>query len=233
MRTFQYKFRIYLIIAIASVLISGFAYRTAAVHLKRIETHPVKLPIPLSEFPMQHLNWQGREAPVQESVEKYMRQNFADDYISRTYINTETGKWVNLYIVYCSSKPAGIFGHRPRICYPGSGWIHDNTENSFFITRLNHRIPCLIHQFHKPAPHYDRVNVLNYYMVNGSFTSNEEDFSNLLSRRPNVEGNPSRYVSQIQFSSSDENTIQEAAAEFTDLVTRYLPDTRGAVRATE
>jgi len=133
--------------------------------------------------------------------------------------------------VYCSSRPGGILGHRPRVCYPGGGWIHDGTEPSQFISTSGKQIPCLIHRFHKPAPTYDQKVVLNFYILNGQITTNESDFSGIFGRRPNIAGDPARYVAQVQISSVLENSIREAAKDMTDLILDYFPDENGEVRA--
>jgi hypothetical protein len=92
---------------------------------------------------------------------------------------------------------------------------------------------CLIHRFHKPAPAYDQTVVLNFYILNGQITADEKDFSGVLGRRPNISGDPARYVAQVQISSVLENSIRTAAADMTDLILDFLPDKNGIVRATE
>jgi len=160
-----------------------------------------------------------------------MEKNFADDFISRRYVNSRTNAWADVYIVYCSSRPGGILGHRPRVCYLGHGWVHDSTEPSQFISRAGRQIACLIHRFHKPAPTYDQTVVLNFYVLNGQITTDESDFSSPFGRRPNIAGDPARYVAQVQISSVLENSIRAAAKEMTGLILDYLPDKNGRVRA--
>jgi len=154
--------------------------------------------------------------------------------LSRRYINDATKAWADVYVVYCSSRPAGIVGHKPRVCYPGYGWIHDGTEPLQFVSRAGRQIPCLIHRFHKRAPmHQQETVVLNFYILNGQITADENDFSGPLGRRPNIAGDPARYVAQVQISSVLENFVRTIAKDVTDLVLDYLPDQNGKVRVVE
>jgi hypothetical protein len=220
-------------IAVTLVILSGIGYRVLASRLKLVAGKPISLPVPLSAFPGQIGNWVGSDLRLPTTTKEYIEKHFADDFLSRRYINTATKAWADVYIVYCSSRPGGILGHQPRVCYPGNGWIHDSTEPSQFISRTGRQIPCLIHQFHKPAPtHYQTV-VLNFYILNGQITINENDFSSPLGRRPNIAGNPARYVAQIQISSVLENSIRIVAEDTTDLILDFFPSKNGKVRATE
>jgi hypothetical protein len=80
---------------------------------------------------------------------------------------------------------------------------------------------------------YDQTVVLNFYILNGQITVNENDFSGLLGRRPNIAGNPARYVAQVQISSVLEDSIRTAAEDISDLILDFFPDENGKIRATE
>jgi len=221
------------VFAVILIILSGIAYRVLASRLKLVVANPVNLPVSLSAFPVQIGNWVGRDLPIPNTTKEYMEKNFADDFSSRRYINAAINAWADVYIVYCSSQPGGILGHRPRVCYPAHGWIHDSTESSQFTSRAGWQIPCLIHRFHKPAPAYDQTVVLNFYILNGQITTDERDFSGFLGRRPNIAGDPARYVAQVQISSVLESPVRQAAREMTDLVLDFLPDENSKVRAVE
>jgi len=75
--------------------------------------------------------------------------------------------------------------------------------------------------------------VLNFYILNGQMTADENDFSGPLGRRPNIAGDPARYVAQVQISSVLENFVRTMAKDVTDLVLDYLPDPNGKVRVVE
>lgn len=221
------------VLSVLLLISAGITYRVLASGLKRIIDTPIMLAVPLSAFPSQIGSWAGRDLPIPSTTKEYMEENFADDFLSRRYIDSATKAWADVYIVYCSSRPGGILGHRPGVCYPGYGWIHDGTESLQFISRAGRQIPCLIHRFHKPAPVHSRTVVLNFYVLNGQVTADENDFSGPLGRRPNIGGDPARYVAQVQISSVLENFVQTLAKDVTDLVLDYLPDPKGKVRVVE
>ena len=221
------------ILAVLLLISAGVTYRVLASHLQLVTDRPITLPVPLSAFPVQIGNWVGRDMLIPSTTKEYMERHFADDFLSRRYINAATEAWADVYVVYCSSKPGGILGHRPRVCYPAHGWIQDSTEASHFISRTGQRILCLIHRLHKPAPTHKQTVVLNFYVLNGRVTADESDFSGLLGRRPNIAGDPARYVAQVQISSVLESSVLTIAEDMTDLVLDHLPDENGKVRAVE
>ena len=221
------------VFSIILLIISGVGYRVLAARLRLAVGTSINLPISLDAFPSQIGDWTGKDLTIPVTTKEYMEKHFADDFLSRRYINTATKAWADVYVVYCSSQPGGILGHRPRVCYPAHGWIHDSTEPSQFISRLGRQIPCLIHRFRKPAPTYDQTVVLNFYILNGQITTDEKNFSGPLGRRPNIAGDPARYVAQVQISSVLENSIRTAANDFTDQILEFLPDDNGNVRANE
>ncbi len=79
----------------------------------------------------------------------------------------------------------------------------------------------------------DQKVVLNFYILNGQLTADENDFSGPLGRWPNIAGDRARYVAQVQISSALENSIRTVAKDVTDLVLDYLPNENGKVRAVE
>ena len=220
-----------LMAAVTLIVLSGIAYRLLASRLKRIAEMAVNLPIPLSVFPTKIGNWVGEALPIPTTTREYMENNFADDFLSRRYVDAATKAWADVYIVYCSSRLGGILGHQPRVCYPANGWIHDSTEPSQFVSRAGQRVPCLIHRFHKPEPIQSQTVVMNFYILNGRITASENDFSGPLGRRPNIANDAARYVAQVQISSVLENSVRAAAKDMTDLILDFFPDANDRVRA--
>ena len=210
-------------LCILLLIFAGIGYRAVGTQLKRAIDTPIVLPRPLALVPLEIGSWHGKDLSIPSTTMEYMQRNFADDFLSRRYVNALTNSWVDIYVVYCSSRPGGILGHQPRVCYPGYGWIHDGTQESAFVTLDGHHIRCLIHRFHKPAPMQDEVVVLSFYILNGQITTEESDFSGLLGRRPNIAGNPARYVAQVQISSALENSVRTAAKDMTDIILDFLP----------
>jgi EpsI family protein len=220
------------VLAILLLISSGVLYRGVTSRLQAAYQSPIKLPISLSEFPKEIGIWVGTDLPIRSTTKEYMEQNFADDYFSRRYINPQNNSWADVYVVYCSTRPGGILGHRPQVCYPGAGWIWDSTDESSFVTAAGKKISCLIHRFHTPEPKYRETVVLNFYILNGQITTRESDFSGLLGRRPNIAGNPARYVVQVQISSVVENSIREIAKAIADPLLDIFPDENGIVQVT-
>lgn len=168
---------------------------------------------------------------IQSVTQEYMKANFADDYISRRYVSADSQVWADVYVVYCSSRPAGLVGHKPSVCFVRSGWTPDGTSRSEFVTEAGRRIECLVHRFHRPPPNYRTVVVLSFYILNGNTTCNEKDFSDLWGRRLNLEGDPARYVAQVQVSAMLEDSARAVIRDVADTILAHLPDQEGNVKA--
>jgi hypothetical protein len=220
------------VVAVVLLVTAGVAYRAMAARLYGDALTPVKLPVPLEQIPGQIGGWVGQDRPIPENIVAYMKQNFADDYVSRRYVNAKEGVWADLYVVYCSSRPGAILGHQPRVCFPGNGWIHDETASSQFVSSSGRPVDCLVHRFHKSARAYQQIVVLNFYVLNGQITLNERDFSGFWGRRPNLSGDPARYVAQVQISSDFESSAHAAAAEMADVLLAFLPGPKDRAHAT-
>jgi len=216
-------------VSVILLLAAGVAYRVAGVLLDRKPGEHVKLPVPLKEIPKQIGGWTGEELEIEAATDIYMRRHFADDYVSRRYANLAERLWADAYIVYCSTRLSGILGHQPRVCYPNNGWIWDSTAPSHFTSRSGRTVECLVHCFHKPAPAYLQVYVLNFYVLDGRVTLSERDFSSLFDRRINLSGDPARYVAQVQISSVTENATKALASQMADIIFDHLPDQNGRV----
>lgn len=219
------------LLAVVILVAGGIAYRALAPRWRGKGQGTIKLPVPLAEIPLTVGDWVGTETEIQATTQEYMRKNFADDYTSRHYVNATAGVRADLYVVYCASRPAGILGHRPGVCYPAHGWIPDSVEKTEFESALGSKVPCLIQRFHKPVPNYQEVVTLSLYVVNGQMVTDERSFSGMMGRSPNISGDPARYVAQIQISASYENSVRRAAADMVDMVLEYLPDKDGVVEA--
>ena len=84
-------------------------------------------------------------------------------------------------------------------------------------------IDYLLHRFYKAPPEYDRMIVLSFYVVSGRVTASERDFSGPLGRRPNIARDPSRYVAQVQISSTVQTSVEAALEEMADEILGFLP----------
>jgi hypothetical protein len=211
------------VVAVVLLVTTGVIHRAMEARLYGNDLAPAKLPTPLREVPERMGGWLGQDLSIPETTVAYMRRNFADDYISRRYVNAREGLWADLYLVYCSSHPGGILGHQPLVCFPNNGWIHDETTTSQIVSRSGRPINCLVHRFHKPSPAYQQMVVLNFYILNGQITLSEREFSSPWGRRPNLSGDPARYVAQIEISSNLESSARAATAQMADILLAFLP----------
>ena len=210
-------------LAMVLLVVVGICYRLMATKMNVIVTTPIKLDVPLSEFPMRIGQWIGRDVPLSETILEVAAN---DDFLSRLYVNESNNQWANVYIAY-TARPRTMLGHRPQVCYPANGWTHENTEHVQVISNSGRKIRCLLHNFQKPTSESEEIIVLNYYIVNGRLTDDENVFSGLGWRTPNINGNVARYVAQVQISSLQEMSVRSAAKDFTDLVLGYFPGENG------
>jgi hypothetical protein len=97
------------ITAIILIIFSGITYRAIA---SLIVDTAINLPLPLKTLPVVIGDWTGMEMSIPTTTREYMEANFADDYVSRRYINSQNQTWIDLYIVYCASKPGGMLDSR-------------------------------------------------------------------------------------------------------------------------
>ncbi|MBN1125005.1 MAG: exosortase-associated EpsI family protein [Sedimentisphaerales bacterium] len=215
------SFRLYLF---ASILLVGFGivYRL----IGDVGSGRIELPVPLREMPMDVGDWEGEDWPLSEVI---LNVADNDDYVSRFYVNNDSGLSASLYVAY-TARPRTMLGHRPTICYVGAGWAHDKTVPDEFVTSSGRRVPCLIHNFHRPMQSGEVV-VMNFYIANGKLTNDEGTISGLGWRTPNISGDIARYVAQVQIASVREVAVRELAAVVTEEILRYLPDENAEIAA--
>lgn len=202
-------------------LSSGWLYQKSASYLNVLSKIKVQPAIPFNQFPMQIGPWQGTPVSISETVLKVAAN---DDYLVRAYADRDRHLHATVYMAY-TAEPRRMLGHRPRVCYVGGGWIHDGTQDDRITTLGQKEIPISIHRFHRPGLDYQEVTVVNYYVVNGTVTSDHKSFSGLRFRRPKVTNGRAEYVAQVQISSNSEMAARTLAQELSDEFFRYLPET--------
>jgi len=207
----------------------GITYRVLATRLRLVVETPVALPVLLTAFPKRIGPWLGKDVLIPLNIQRAAGN---DASLKRLYTNDVNNQWVNVYIAY-TAHPRTMLGHRPRICYVAGGWVHDTTQEVTIRSTTGRVVPCLIHRFHQPAPSNEEILVLNFYIVNGQLTSDDRVFSGVGWRTPNINGDPARYVTQVQVSSILENSIRTAAEDMVELILDFFPDEAGRVRAVE
>lgn len=211
------------------LVFGGWLYRWAAHRWGAVAESQIKLPVPLSEFPRQIGLWKSEEVPLPQAVQKIAAN---DDFVSRVFFKSDHRESVGFYVAY-TARPRTMLGHRPESCYPAVGWVADGTDKITIGTMSGREVPCLLHQFHRSAPLFERIVVLNFYIVNGELTIDESVFSGVDWRTPNIKGDIARYVAQVQISGSGEAAVKDAASELTEKILEYLPDKNGHVQAAQ
>ena len=214
LNTGRKKIYIAYLMAFIVILVAGWIFRKQDNYLQFRISKPVTLPDSLSTLPTQIDNWKSKDIPLSETVQKVTGN---DDYINRLYFNKSTNQWVNVYVAY-SGRPRTMRGHNPKVCYVSSGWVHDYTQRTQIISSQGRQVPCLIHYFHRPDSQKEQIIVLNFYILNEKFCCSEEGFSGLRWRAPNVSGDPSFYVCQVQISSVLENSVRSIGETLSDLI---------------
>lgn len=208
--------QISVVAAVFLLIASGLTYSHISQYLRKTTSVRVKLDKELNLIPLKINGWTGKDLPISLEILKVADN---DDYINRIYSYPKENISVNLYIAF-SSRPRTMLGHRPRVCYKGAGWIHDETIETSYKTQDRSTVPCLIHKFHKE---YDEIYVMNFYILNGKITTSESGFGGIGFKKPNIQGQLARYVAQVQISARYESEIKKAAQEFTDTIMEFFP----------
>jgi EpsI family protein len=76
---------------------------------------------PLQEFSLNSPTWTTQQDISLDKETLEVLQ--ADDILSRTYKNNETGVFATLFVAYFQTQRTGKTPHSPKNCLPGSGWV--------------------------------------------------------------------------------------------------------------
>jgi len=212
---------------VVALIAGGISYRLVTEKIVRLSTKRIILPVPLGRIPKEIGDWTGTDEPLSPEVERIAGN---DDYINRLYVRSISGEAANLYIAY-SGRPRTMVGHRPQVCYVNAGWLLDWTQRTELALEGGGRLPCLLHRFELPPPKTGEVYVLNYYILNGVTTNDEDSFAGVSWRLPNINGNPAWYVTQVQMSSRSEAALRDLAGATVGTILEFLPDREGKVAA--
>ena len=217
LRDFMKKYIVFLVICLLG---SGWGYRLEVSRYSKDSLSGSKIIIGLKEFPLEHKDWQGKDVPMSEAIQKVAGN---DDYLNRYYYNEELNIWSFMYVAF-TAQPRNMLGHRPQVCYKGAGWISDGPSKIDLITDAGFLLPCLLHHFKKPFPSNEELYVLNFYVMNGKVTNDEDSFAGIGFRAPNIDGKIANYVMQVQFAATLEQNVTVAVKELSDEVLDFLPE---------
>lgn len=81
---------------------------------------------PLSSFPTQLGNWQGKDFPLDQATLDVLGPG---DFLVRGYSNmSEDVPYIDLFVAYFPSQRTGDTIHSPKNCLPGAGWTPEENE---------------------------------------------------------------------------------------------------------
>lgn len=81
---------------------------------------------PLDEFPRQLGSWTSvQDGVVEKEIREVLR---ADDILTRTYADQQSGRGANLFVAFFKSQRTGQAPHSPKNCLPGSGWTPSRSD---------------------------------------------------------------------------------------------------------
>lgn len=172
------------------MVIFGLGYRILAARLDTpLNMTPVSQEA-LDQLPMQIGDWTGQEVPVDASI---VRATDTDAHVSRRYSRKNSFDSVSLWIA-SGVKARDLMPHRPEVCYTGAGWTLMDRRSMELPLATEATLPCNVMQFSRGALNTERVMVLDYYIVDGQYSS---DVSLLRSKAWRGSGTVG-YVAQVQ-----------------------------------
>lgn len=207
------------VLAAAVLVASAWGYQVLSQRYRGLSSLRVMPEIPFKYFPRFIGGWEGRDQPISDTVLKVAAN---DDYVCRTYYNEEKQLSAGLYVAY-TCQPRRMIGHRPEICYAGSGWTREETLKRELVLPDHHAIEVLVHRFSKQGLSEQRIFVLNYYVVNGETTTDHSFFSGLKWRRPRAHNGYADYVAQVQISSETPEAAYALAQALSSQILFHLP----------
>jgi EpsI family protein len=81
---------------------------------------------PLKGSPAQFGEWRlAQEGVIEQETLDVLR---ADDVVTRTFTESGTGRFANLFVAYFKTQRTGQAPHSPKNCLPGSGWAPSTSD---------------------------------------------------------------------------------------------------------
>lgn len=220
---------------VMALLLVGVGQRWLRRAMEVSAASPVSLDRPLASLPLRVGSWEGVDVPMDIRV---VERAANDDYVNRRYVDLANNRFVDLFVAYTAS-PATMLGHRPDRCYPANGWRLEEVKTESLRRNDGGELRCLIHRFARDGQQNEGLVVLNYYVLQGQYTTDAEEFSGPRWRRPNLAGDSSFYVAQVQvvhpvylasLAERGEANVKQFAMEVADYVEALLPLTPRSLR---
>lgn len=119
----------------AAVLVLGFAAQVVWVKAQIIPQRTS-----FASFSMDLAGWKGERLYLDQAI---LDQLWADDYVSGTYVNPETGNMLHLLVSYYEHQSTRHTAHAPTSCLVGGGWavkekevVPPNGKRNFPVNRM-------------------------------------------------------------------------------------------------
>lgn len=207
------------------MLILGLGYRVLAARLAAPgNATPISFAT-MEKLPLQINDWTGKDVALDEYV---VRIADTDAHINRTYSRKRSFEFISLYIA-TGVKARDLMPHRPEVCYTGAGWTLIDKDSVELPLSDGTELPCNVMQFSRGTLTKKKVVVLDYYIVDGEYSS---DVSLLRSKAWRGSGTV-RYVAQVQIvtsispnqtADSATKSISTFAVESASLISRLFED---------
>ena len=213
------------LVAVGLLLAGGAGYRALAQHLARPSAIVPLPPGTLASLPMEIRDWDGQDAPLDESV---ARATDSDAHISRRYSRHGGAQTVWLFLAY-GVQARDLMPHRPEVCYPGAGWTLDDSQSTELALENGNKLQCRILGFSRSGLTAKTVRVLNYYIVDGQYCP---DVS-LLRSKAWRGSSGIRYMAQVQITcsgttsfspDSSVSAVRAFAVDSAQAILALLPD---------
>ena len=146
--------------------------RGLAVHAESQSEYHAKVAQTLVELPMSYGSWIGEASEVPKAAAELLHAN---EIISRSFRNIDTGEQVGLVVVHCTDA-RDLLGHYPPVCYPAHGWLQRAAEDLALESgsagggewEAGGRAswPCMLYRFERMDQGYSHeMTVLNYMLL--------------------------------------------------------------------
>lgn len=220
---------------VVALLAVGLGQRWLRRAMEASAATPVTLDRPLASLALRVGSWEGTDVPLDARV---VERAANDDYVNRRYVDLAGNRFVDLFVAYTAS-PATMLGHRPDRCYPAIGWRLEEVKPEILKRHDGSELRCLIHRFVRDGHQNEGLVVLNYYIMQGHYTTDADEFSGPRWRRPNLAGDAGFYVAQVQvvhpvyvttLAERSEANVKQFAVDIADEIEALLPLTPRAIR---
>lgn len=211
----EQKIRGAVIVACVLLVTMAIVFRAFA---DRVQHVPLVLSEPLSEFPLEIVDWSGTDEPISEQL---LAVAGNDDYLHRYYRHAGQSGWVNLYIAF-TGTPGKLLGHRPEVCYVAAGYVQQDNQPGTFKTSGGRDVAFTMNEFYRPGKGSPPIHVMHYYLLDDQLIVHERGFSGLKFRKPNLNRDKGRYAAQVRFSGPDPELVQQAAADLSDQIIAFF-----------